>query len=111
MGDEPKYTEWDKRMRQLKEVEREERSISEELRKIREQDKRNWEYENGGRNPLDSDTLPYDREDQEMLEEMGRTDMENEKLKNQTSDDSLLPIGFMLCCVVIFLAAYNKYFG
>jgi hypothetical protein len=87
---------------------RERKRVARELEKTREQDRKQWEFENGGRNPIGNDPDGLNREEQEMYRRLGEEDMRNER---NSQEDSLLPFLIIICVTIGVFYLYNKHFG
>jgi hypothetical protein len=72
--------------------------VAKELERIREQDRKQWEFTNGGRNPISDDPESLDPEEQQMHEEFG-------KITREDANDGLL--AFLAVLSFVFLILYN----
>ena len=72
--------------------------VAKELERIREQDRKQWEFTNGGRNPISDDPESLDAEEQQIHEEYG-------KVTREDANDGLL--GFLAILSFVFLILYT----
>lgn len=64
---------------------REERlRVAREITDVREQDRKQWEFENGGKNPVSDDPLALDRFEHRMFEELGKRSHQVESKDDST---------------------------
>jgi hypothetical protein len=75
--------------------------VARELERIREQDRKQWEFTNGGRNPIGDDPEALDSEEQQQHEEYG-------KVTREDANDGLLAFLSILCFIFLFLYTYHK---
>lgn len=104
-----KANEIDKRVKKEKrKEEREKRRIADELDEIRSQDRKQWEYTNGGRNPIGDDPLTLDAEEQRMYEDLGKRDKRTDE--QTTPSDSIIPFVLIGIAFLIIIHLHNKHF-
>jgi len=77
-----------------------------ELERIREQDRKQWEYTNGGRNPVGDDPIALDGDEHKMYENLGIKDMETE---NNESSNSIIPLMLSVIAIACFVYLVSKY--
>lgn len=72
--------------------------VSKELERIREQDRKQWEFSNGGKNPISDDPLSLDPNEHKMFEEIG---------KNADEDDETTLFVIILCGILFGMYIYS----
>jgi len=93
--------------RNLKEKER----IADEISATRKQQKEQWEYENGGENPIKAspDVESLTPEQKYMFRRLGEINLEREHRRLQEPPDSIFPILLLFILVIGFLFLVRKF--
>lgn len=73
--------------------------VSKELERIREQDRKQWEFSNGGKNPISDDPLSLDPHEHEMFENIGKSET--------VQDDGISGLIIIVCGILIGMYIYS----
>lgn len=105
--DEPEWN-FDECVARSNTAHRNKQRIARELEQTREQDRKQWEFTNGGRNPIGNDPEGLDIEEQEMYRKLGEADSKMDRYDQ--SDDTFQYI-IIVVAILAFTYLYIKHFA
>jgi hypothetical protein len=90
---------------------KEKERIADEISATRKQQKEQWEYENGGENPIKAspDVESLTPEQKYMFRRLGEINLERERKRLHEPPDSIFPVLLMLILVMGFLFLVRKF--
>lgn len=77
--------------------------LENEIEQLREQDRKQWEFSNGGKNPISDDPESLDPEEHLMYERLGKLQ------ESEEEEDNTFTFLALLTAIIVFICLYESF--